>query len=181
MASIIEPIINKKKILFYQIILGIIASSGVLVIFYSEGNSFNGVLFGLLAAFFSVLFALLNSKLIKRYNPYTISFYELLSGVIVLTFWMLITDKLSFELLSLNYLDAIWLFILSSICTAYAFTYSIKIMKHISPYTLMISLNLEPIYAIILSLIIFKEKELLSANFYIGVSLILFSVFLNKK
>ena len=96
-------------------------------------------------------------------------------------FKRILHDKLSFELLSLNYLDAIWLFILSSICTAYAFTYSIKIMKHISPYTLMISLNLEPIYAIILSLIIFKEKELLSANFYIGVSLILFSVFLNKK
>ena len=72
--------------------------------------------------------------------------------------------------------DALWMFLLASICTAYAFIASVEIMKELSPYTIMISLNMEPIYAILFSIYIFGEKEIMSFNFYIGVLIILVSV-----
>ncbi len=181
MTSIIEPIIYKKKVLLYEFLLGLLVIIGVFIIFDSEKESIYGIITGLFSAFFSVLFTLLNSNLIniKKYKPNTTSFYELFFGSIILSLWMSYNQMFHDDFFNLNNLDMLWLFILSSVCTAYAFIYSIKVMKHISPYTLMISWNLEPVYAIILSLIIFKEKEILSSNFYIGVSIIIISVFLN--
>ena len=181
MTSIIEPIIYKKKVLLYEFLLGLFVIIGVFIIFDSEKESIYGIITGLFSAFFSVLFTLLNSNLInmKKYKPNTTSFYELFFGSIILSLWMSYNQMFHDDFFNLNNLDMLWLFILSSVCTAYAFIYSIKVMKHISPYTLMISWNLEPVYAIILSLIIFKEKEILSSNFYIGVSIIIISVFLN--
>ena len=181
MTSIIEPIIYKKKVLLYEFLLGLLVIIGVFIIFDSEKESIYGIITGLFSAFFSVLFTLLNSNLInmKKYKPNTTSFYELFFGSIILSLWMSYNQMFHDDFFNLNNLDMFWLFILSSVCTAYAFIYSIKVMKHISPYTLMISWNLEPVYAIILSLIIFKEKEILSSNFYIGVSIIIISVFLN--
>lgn len=179
MMSVIEPLIKKKKILYYQLFLGILVSLGVFIIFFSEKDSFNGIIYGLFAALLSVFFTILNKKLVNNYNPNTITFYEIFSGFIFLTFCSIFFNKFSIDFFNLNLDDFIWLFILSSICTAFAFTYSVKIMKHISPYTFMISINLEPVYAIGLSIIIFKEKELLSLNFYIGVLIIIISVFIN--
>ncbi|MDG2396478.1 MAG: DMT family transporter [Flavobacteriaceae bacterium] len=181
MTSIIEPIIYKKKVLLYEFLLGVLVIIGVFIIFDSEKESIYGIITGLFSAFFLVLFTLLNSNLIniKKYKPNTTSFYELFFGSIILSLWMSYNQMFHDDFFNLNNLDMLWLFILSSVCTAYAFIYSIKVMKHISPYTLMISWNLEPVYAIILSLIIFKEKEILSSNFYIGVSIIIISVFLN--
>jgi len=181
MTSIIEPIIYKKKVLLYEFLLGLLVIIGVFIIFDSEKESIYGIITGLFSAFFSVLFTLFNSNLIniKKYKPNTTSFYELFFGSIILSLWMSYNQMFHDDFFNLNNLDMLWLFILSSVCTAYAFIYSIKVMKHISPYTLMISWNLEPVYAIILSLIIFKEKEILSSNFYIGVSIIIISVFLN--
>jgi drug/metabolite transporter (DMT)-like permease len=69
--------------------------------------------------------------------------------------------------------------ILSSVCTAYAFIASTAVMKFLSPYTVMLTINLEPIYGIILAVLIFKEKEQMSFEFYIGALIILFTVLLN--
>jgi drug/metabolite transporter (DMT)-like permease len=69
--------------------------------------------------------------------------------------------------------------ILSSVCTAYAFIASTAVMKFLSPYTVMLTINLEPIYGIILAMLIFKEKEQMSFEFYIGALIILFTVLLN--
>jgi drug/metabolite transporter (DMT)-like permease len=72
--------------------------------------------------------------------------------------------------------DPLWIFLLASFCTAYAFIAYVEIMKQISPYTIMISLNMEPVYAILFSIYIFGEKEIMSVNFYLGVLIILISV-----
>ena len=69
--------------------------------------------------------------------------------------------------------------ILSSVCTAYAFIESTAVMKFLSPYTVMLTINLEPIYGIILAVLIFKEKEQMSSGFYIGAAIILTTVILN--
>jgi drug/metabolite transporter (DMT)-like permease len=72
-----------------------------------------------------------------------------------------------------------YLMILSSICTAYAFIASTAVMKFLSPYTVMLTINLEPIYGILLAVIIFKDKEQMSPAFYVGAVIILITVLLN--
>ena len=79
-------------------------------------------------------------------------------------------------LFDLSWGDWLWIFLLSSVCTAYATIASVVILKHVTPFTMMISLNLEPVYAIVFSLLIFGEKELMSTQFYIGVLIILAGV-----
>ena len=75
--------------------------------------------------------------------------------------------------------DLMYLFILSSICTAYEFIESTRVMKYLSPYTVMLTINLEPIYGIILAVIIFEDKEKMSVEFYIGALIILITVLVN--
>ena len=69
--------------------------------------------------------------------------------------------------------------ILGSVCTAYAHVGSVKVMKNLSPFSFMLVINLEPVYAIFLSVIFFGESELMTLQFYFGLSLILLSVFLD--
>jgi drug/metabolite transporter (DMT)-like permease len=76
-------------------------------------------------------------------------------------------------------MDWVYLFILSSICTAYAFIASVQIMKYLSPYTVMLTINLEPVYAIILALFIFGDKEKMNPEFYLGAGIVLSVVLLN--
>ena len=73
----------------------------------------------------------------------------------------------------------IYLIILSSICTAYAFIVSIKLMKYLTPYTVMLTINLEPVYGILLAVLIFGEKEKMSPQFYIGGIIIIITVIIN--
>ena len=72
-----------------------------------------------------------------------------------------------------------WLFVLASICTAYAFIASVGVMKFISPYTVMLTINLEPVYGIALAVLIFEKNEQMSFSFYIGAAIILITVILN--
>ena len=68
---------------------------------------------------------------------------------------------------------------LSSICTAYAFSASVKVMKFLSPFTVMLTINLEPIYGIILALLIFDDTEEMTPLFYVGALIILATVIAN--
>jgi len=72
-----------------------------------------------------------------------------------------------------------FIFILASICTAYAFIASVHVMKYLTPYTLVLTYNLEPIYGILLALFLFPESETMSTSFYLGASLIISTVVLN--
>ena len=89
------------------------------------------------------------------------------------------TTGFTLESFSLSSSDIIYLLILSSICTAYAFIVSVKIMRYLTPYTVMLTINLEPVYAILLALIIFGEKEQMSPQFYIGALIIIITVVTN--
>jgi len=146
------------------------------MIFKAEQDASLGIYIALLSTLLSVLFTLLNGKLIEHYESTTISFYQLLMGSLALSLWLIFTMEIPEDLFVFEKYDALWMFLLASICTAYAFIASVEIMKELSPYTIMISLNMEPIYAILFSIYIFGEKEIMSFNFYIGVLIILVSV-----
>ncbi|WP_066225285.1 DMT family transporter [Formosa haliotis] len=179
-ASILEPIIHKRKIIKYEMVFGFVVVLGVFLITQSELQYIEGIILGILSAFLSALFAVLNGKFVKEYRPSVISIYEFISGVLFITLFIaLFGSGFNSEFFSVSPTDLWYLFILASVCTAYAFIASVKIMEHVSPYTVMLTFNLEPIYGIILALILFPEKEKMSSNFYYGASIILGAVLLN--
>ena len=131
-------------------------------------------------AFVSSLFAVLNGHFLKQYTATVISFYEFISGVFFISiFIMLFGEGFSFEFFDIGKSDYLYLFILASVCTAYAFIASVYIMKYISPYTVVLTYNLEPIYGIAMALMLFPEKERMSTSFYFGAIIIIFTVILN--
>ena len=136
-----------------------------------------GILLGISSAFFSTLFAVINGKFIEKHSATVISFYEFISGVLFITIFLLLyKNGFSREFFILSISDWVFLFLLASICTAYAFIGSVSVMKYISPYSVVLSYNLEPVYGITLALILFPEKETMSPQFYYGAILVLLIV-----
>ncbi|MCF2874950.1 MULTISPECIES: DMT family transporter [unclassified Tenacibaculum] len=178
-ASLIEPFFFKRKIKSIEILLGLLVIVGLYIIFNFESQYTLGIIYALISAFLSALFAVLNGLFIKKYNANVISFYQLLFGVLGVTLYLLVTQKFSINFFSLSTNDWLYLMILSSICTAYAFIASVQVMKYLTPYTVMLTINLEPIYAIILALIVFGEKEQMNTEFYYGAFIVLLVVLLN--
>ena len=179
-ASLIEPIIYKRKIIWYEIVFGIIVIIGVYIITQSELKYLSGIALGIVSAFFSSMFAVLNGKFLERHSATVITFYEFISGVLFISIYLFFAEKgFSQMFFVLHLSDFIYLFILASICTAYAFIASVYVMRYISPYTVVLTYNLEPIYGIVLALIIFPEKERMSVNFYLGALVIISVVVIN--
>lgn len=178
-ASLLEPVFYKRKIIWYEVLFGLLAFIGISIIFKVETNFKLGIGLAIISAFLSALFSVINSKYAKEYNPNVISFYELTSGVLFLSLYLLATEKFNATFFQLSIADLIWLLLLASICTAYAFSASIKVMKFLSPFTVMLTINLEPVYGIILALFIFKDSEHMNSLFYVGALLILITVIAN--
>jgi len=179
-AALIEPLFFKRKVIWYEIFFGILIILGVLLITKAEMQYIYGIILGISAAFFSTLFAVINGKFVKSYSASVISFYEFISGVIFITLFIIFFRKgFSFGFFDLSVSDWTYLFILASICTAYSFIAAVHIMKYISPYTVVLSYNLEPVYGIALAIILFPEKEKMSTEFYIGAVIIVSTVILN--
>lgn len=178
-ASIIEPIFFKKKIIWYEIFFGLLVVVGLSIIFKVEGNYIEGIVLALISAFLSACFAVINSKFVVNYEPKVISFYELFGGVLFFSIFLFGTSSFNSDFFQLSTNDFLYLLVLSSVCTAYAFIASTSVMKFLSPYTVMLTINLEPIYGILLAVLIFKEKEQMSPTFYFGALLILITVVLN--
>ena len=178
--SLLEPLFYRKKIVWYEVLFGLLVVAGLYIIFNVEAQYIEGIIIALISAFLSALFAVINSKFVKEHNPTLISFYELGGGLVFFSFLLLFTNSSTTTFFKLSSEDLIYLFVLSSICTAYAFIASTAIMKFLSPYTVMLTINLEPIYGIILAVLVYKEKETMSPNFYFGALIILLSVVLNS-
>lgn len=178
-ASFLEPILYRRKVIWYEVAFGLVVICGLYIIFNVEGDYYLGIILALFSAFLSALFSVVNSKYAKMYDSTIISFYELLGGVICFSVYLLFTNNFTQDFFTLQTSDWLYLLLLSSVCTAYAFIASVKVMKFISPYTVMLTINLEPVYGIILALLIFKEKEKMSPEFYLGAVIILTTVILN--
>lgn len=177
--SILEPIFFKRKIIWYEILLGIVVVLGLLLIFSVEVDYVEGIIFALISAFLSASFSIINAKLVRKYNARNICFYEMIGGLLLLTITLFVSGGMeSFDIQFKEY-DFLWLLILSTICTAYPMIATIDIMKYLSPYTIMLSINLEPIYGICLAVLFFKDTEKMTPAFYLGAFIILGTVVLN--
>lgn len=179
-ASFIEPLIFKRPIVWYEIVFGVAVVFGVWLITQTEMQYLNGIIYGILSALLLTLFSVINGMFVKRYSAPVISFYEFISGVLCVSFFLVFFDTgFNKEFFELPSSDWIYLIVLASVCTAYAFIAAVHIMKKISPYTVVLTYNLEPVYGIIMALILFPEKEKMNLEFYVGAFIILGTVVVN--
>ncbi|MBW1294554.1 DMT family transporter [Aquimarina litoralis] len=184
--SILEPIFYKRKLIWYEVLFGLMVICGLYIIFNVEGSYFLGIMYAICSAFLSSVFSLINGKIAQQYSPSMISFYELLTGVGCITIYLLIISFIGVEnegfsksFFQLSTSDWIYLVVLASVCTAYAFIGSVQVMKYLSPYTVMLTINLEPVYGIVLAYLIFGDSEKMNPGFYYGALIILGTVVLN--
>ena len=176
--SFLEPAINRKKISLLEVIIGLIIILGIYIIFRFETRYVAGIIFTIICAFLASLFSVLNKKIALHYQPEIATFYEMLSGFVVVTIYLLIS-KGSFSFVLMPTLsDFIYLLILGIVCTAFAFSATVKIMQKLSAYQVVLAINLEPVYGIIAAYFIFGESEQMTTEFYIGAAIIILSVVL---
>lgn len=190
-SAFMEPIFFKRKLLKYELVFGIIVFGALSFMLYEKPenediNYFLGYVYGIASAFLGTLFTMFNGKYINKVDAAKITMVEMLGGVILISLYFIYIEDYSILTTSLIFDDIIYLILLGTICTAGIFVWMTEIMRHITPYALIMAINLEPIYSIIIGLIIFSESETMNLSFYIGSSIILFIVFLdgyikNKK
>lgn len=189
--ALLEPIFYNRKIIWYELLFGAIVMGALYMIFEVESEYRLGIGLALFSAFLSAVFTLINGKFVHKHNPTKISFYELLIGTLFITAYLLVaswtgnafavadTTFLTTAFFDLSIMDWIYIGILATICTAYAFIASVKVMRHLSPYTIMLTINLEPVYGIVLAFILLGDSEKMSPEFYYGALVILGVVIAN--
>jgi len=179
--SMIDPLVNRRRIKFYEPILGLFSVVGIAIVFNSSIDDFLGLSVAVLSAILSALFTVINGRLIRKQNHYTITFYEMLgafSGMLILCpmYWVFFSGS-DFEW-RLSGMDILYLLILGWVCTVYAYSVGVKIMHQLSPFTINLTINLEPVYGIIMAVILFESEEKMGPNFYLGTAIIMVSVLL---
>lgn len=179
LASLLEPLFYGRKVLWYEVFFGVIILVALSVIMQVEMGYLKGMIYAFVSIVLGVLFTLFNGKLIQKHDSAVITFYEFLAGVLFISCYFVFQNKFTLDFFNVSLTNWSLLFLLSSICTAYAFTASVKVMKQLSPYTVMLTTNLEPVYGIILAFLIIGEKEKMSVSFYGGALLIIAVVILN--
>ncbi|MEY4603590.1 MAG: hypothetical protein RIT43_882 [Bacteroidota bacterium] len=176
----LEPLIIKKRFSLIEFILGLIVIFGIYFVANDfDSKEYEALKYGLISALLAALFSVFNARLSQEISPPKMSFYELLSAFCLLSIILFFSDKLNGNLLEMNSSDALWLGFLGLICTSFAFLASIEVVKRLGAFTASLSINLEPVYTIILAIVILHENELLSNKFYIGATLIVLVVIAN--
>lgn len=178
-AAILEPFWYGRKFIWYELFFGLIVALGLFLIYGVNTQYLDGILLGILSAFLGAVFTLINGKLVMHNRPTTITFYEFVVGTLGISIYGLFTTDLIEPFLAMKGRDWVYLGILVTVCTAYAFMAAVKVMRYIRPYTVMLTVNLEPIYGILLAWLIFGDSEVMPANFYLGAFLIIGTVLLN--
>ena len=182
--SFAEWVVYRKGIDYKELFTGVLVITGISIIvndlnLENHPDYFKAILLALISAFLAAFFSVINSVLVKKHDSAIISFYELMGGFWVISILFYINGEIVLEQLSLNSLQLFWLMILGIVCTSFAFLLGVYVMKFIKPYTVNLSVNLEPIYAIIFALLIFKNSEVMNLNFYLGSMIVVGSILLN--
>ena len=176
---LLQPVFGNKKILITEFILSIITILGFVIIFKDERMYTSGIIYGLISAFLLAIFSIYNNKLIQKYEAVKIAFYELLAAFLFMSIVLFFNQSFNSSHFNLTSSDWIYILILATICTAYPFVVATDLLRKIGPFTIVLTNNLEPVYGIILAVIIFGDKEKMSMPFYFGAILIVCSVLIN--
>lgn len=179
MTAIIEPVWYKRKIILYELLLGLLVVLGLAIILEVQFEYLMGIISALVAALLSAVYSIMNGQLIKQASSSALVAQQLFIGFLFISMVLWFNGKLNYELLVVSSYDLLYVSIIAVFCTAYAIKASTELLKYISPYSLVLTLNMEPIYGIILAVLIFGDSEKMPGLFYIGALIILISVVLD--
>lgn len=176
--AFIEPLVFRRRIDWTEILMGVVITACMLLIFKTEIRYKEGIIYGVLCAFFGALFSVFNGRLHGQTSSGNIITHEIFGGFLILTLYFLFTDNLvGVGTISLN--DFWWTLLLASVFTAYPMFESIRLMRYISPFTLVLAVNLEPVYGIFFAYLIFGESEHMSVVFYLASAMMILAIVLN--
>ncbi|MCE7863170.1 MAG: EamA family transporter [Bacteroidetes bacterium CHB5] len=178
-AAILEPILKRKKIAGIEIALGVVVLVGLGIILAFDFKHPLGLLLGVISGLTAAWFSIINSKLVHRVNAYAITFYEMLGAcMLILLFMPLYAQLPVVNQLNLvpTTLDWFYIAIMAWVCSVYAFSASINLSKKISVFMIQLALNLEPLYGIVLALLVFGQQEVMNWQFYLGTVIVLGAV-----
>ena len=177
-SALLEPLLMRQKIKGYEVALGIIIVPAMAFVMNGLPSDMTlGLCVGLLSAFLAVIFSILNKSLIKKADPLSITFLNLGGGWLWLSLIMPFYFKMDTQaqFMPLGF-DWVYLLILALVCTNLGYILGIRALRHLSAFAANLTINLEPVYGIILAWLILHEDKQLTPNFYIGASLIIVSV-----
>jgi drug/metabolite transporter (DMT)-like permease len=176
----LEPIVMKRKFSWLEFALGAVVIYGI---YFVSGDfsakELNALYIGLTSALLAAMFSVFNGRLVHDVPSTHLSFYELSTGFIAISIFLLLSGRLNHKVFSMTYSDLGWLLFLGILCTSFAFLVTMDIVKRLGAFTVSLSINLEPVYTILLAIFILKEHKLLNSNFYIGSAIIILVVILN--
>jgi drug/metabolite transporter (DMT)-like permease len=180
--ALLEPWLNRSRVKKFELLLGLVVIFGLYIIFSFEFQYKLGLFFGIVAGFTSALFSVFNSKMVRRIPAFTITFYEMIGVFLALSIFLplykITWARESVLRLLPSAMDWVYIGILAGACSVYAYSAAVELMKRISVFLIQLSLNLEPVYGIIMAVLIFGDQEKMNFNFYIGTFIILTAVIL---
>ncbi|TDH27979.1 DMT family transporter [Segetibacter sp. 3557_3] len=175
--AILAPILNRKKFSLAELLLSALTLLGIGLIFHFDTKYRTGIILGIISSLIVAFFTVFNERLSKLYSSETVTLYEMTGGFLGLTLIMpvyLLISPVSSILPSAT--DLGYLLLLASFCTVLLYLLVTQALRRISAFTVNLSFNLEPVYGILLAILIYQENKELSAPFYIGLALIILSV-----
>lgn len=177
----LEPIVMKRKFSWFEFSLGAIVIYGIYVVSENfSAQDYEALAYGLTSALCAALFSVFNARLAKDGVPSSsLTIHEMGMGLVFLSVVLLFQGKLTPDLFDMRWKDLWLLLFLGVICTSVAFLLTIDVVKKLGAFTVSLSINLEPVYTIILAIIILKENKELGSNFYVGAGLIILVVITN--
>jgi drug/metabolite transporter (DMT)-like permease len=179
-AALLEPWFNRTRIKKFELLLGLVVIAGLYIIFSFDFQYKLGLLLGILAGFTSALFSVFNAKVVRSIPAFTITFYEMIGVFLSIGLFLPIykyTWATNHTLhLVPSWMDLLYIGLLAGVCSVYAYSVAVELMKKISVFLLQLTLNLEPLYGIVMAVIVFGSQEKMGLNFYLGTLIILGAV-----
>lgn len=176
--ALIEPIVFRRRVDWSEIVLGFIIAVCMLLIFKTEMKYKEGIIYGIICAVFGAIFSVFNGKVYGKTTSGNIITYEIFGGFLVLTLYFMVTGRLE-GIENIRIADFWWTLLLASLFTAFPMFESIRLMRYISPFTLVLAVNLEPIYGIVFAYFIFGESEHMSPVFYVASVIMIVAIIFN--
>jgi len=178
-AAFFEPLIDKRKLNLREVLYGLVIIAGIYIIFRFEFRYAEGIIFSVISAVLAAMFSVFNKHLAYKHDYKALSLSQLSTAcVITLVFMLFIGNNPVNSITEMTVSDAFFLFLLASIGTAYAYTATISVIKKLNAYAVILAINMEPVYGILLANVIFGESELMTSGFYLGAAIILATVIL---
>jgi drug/metabolite transporter (DMT)-like permease len=180
--SFIEPVVFGRPVRFGESALGLAVLLGVVLLVRGEAKaSVLGIVLGVVSALAASIFGTLNGSLVRRMPAAVMSFYELAFGALWLSGAFFFVPDAFAAPATLSMADAFWIVVLGVFCTAIPWLTSLRAMHTLSPFTVALSLNLEPVYSLMIAWFVFPSSERFAASFYLGTAVLIVAVLANAR